>query len=86
MAIFPNICVNLRDSLCGVRMYASAEFLDCLDLVKNISFLDWTTLAHAETGTGILLRKLTSNARKYQVRSFARQFYSGTASCAAPLG
>ncbi len=41
MALFRNLCVNLRDSLCGVRQYASAQSLDFLDLTKNCSFMNW---------------------------------------------
>jgi len=41
MALFHNLCVNLRDSLCDVLKYVSAQSLDFLDLVKNASFLDW---------------------------------------------
>ncbi len=42
MALFHNIGVNLRDSLCGVLQYASAQSIDFLDLVKNFRFLNWT--------------------------------------------
>ncbi len=39
-ALFRNLGVNLRNCLCGVRTeYASAQFLDFLDLAKNCSFL-----------------------------------------------
>ncbi len=38
MALFRNLCVNLRDSLCGVLEYASAQSLDFLDLAENCSF------------------------------------------------
>jgi len=41
MAIFRNLCVNLRDRLCDVPMYASAQSLDFLDLTENGSFLNW---------------------------------------------
>jgi len=41
MAFFPNLCVNLRNRLCGVQKYASAQFLDFLDLEQKFSFLDW---------------------------------------------
>ena len=41
MALFRNICVNLRVCLCGVYSYASAQPLDFLDLAKNCSFLNW---------------------------------------------
>jgi hypothetical protein len=33
-ALFGNLCVNLRDCLCGVPEYASAQPLDFLDLEK----------------------------------------------------
>jgi len=41
MAFLPNLCVNLRNRLCGVQKYASAQFLDFLDLEQKFSFLDW---------------------------------------------
>jgi hypothetical protein len=41
MALFHNICVNLRVCLCGVYSYASAQSLAFLDLAKNCSFLNW---------------------------------------------
>jgi hypothetical protein len=44
MALFRNFSVNLRDSLCGVLQYASAQSLDFLDLAKNFSFLIWKLL------------------------------------------
>jgi len=40
MALFRNLCVNLRDCLCDVLQYASAQPLDFLDLAKNCSFLN----------------------------------------------
>ena len=41
MARFQNIGVNLRRSLCGGLMYASAQRVDFLDYVKNCAFLNW---------------------------------------------
>ncbi len=41
MALFHNFGVNPRNRLCGVFQYASAQFLDFLELVKNVSFLNW---------------------------------------------
>jgi hypothetical protein len=41
MALFRNLGVNLRDRLCDVPRYASAQSLDFLDLAKNGSFLNW---------------------------------------------
>ena len=41
MAIFRNLGVNLRDRLCDVPTYVSAQSLDFLDLAKNYSFLNW---------------------------------------------
>jgi hypothetical protein len=38
-ALFHNLIVNRHSCLCGVPMYASAQELDFLDLVKNGSFL-----------------------------------------------
>jgi len=35
-----NFCVNRRNRLCDVHEYASAQFLDFLELAKNCSFLD----------------------------------------------
>ena len=40
MALFRNFGVNRRNRLCGVHEYASAQFLDFLELAKNCSFLD----------------------------------------------
>jgi len=45
MALFHNLSVNRRDSLCDVLQYVSAEPLDFLDLVKNCSFLNWTLVS-----------------------------------------
>ncbi len=41
MALFRNLGVNLRDRLCDVPKYASAQSLNFLDLAKNSSFLNW---------------------------------------------
>ena len=41
MALFRNLGVKLRDRLCDVRSYVSAQTLDFLDLAKNCSFLIW---------------------------------------------
>jgi hypothetical protein len=40
MALFCNFGVNRRNRLCGVHEYASAQFLDFLELAENCSFLD----------------------------------------------
>ena len=40
MALFRNFGVNRRNRLRGVQKYASAQFLDFLELAKNCSFLD----------------------------------------------
>ena len=40
MALFRNFGVNRRNSLCGVHKYASAQFLDFLELAENCTFLD----------------------------------------------
>jgi len=40
MALFSNFGVNLRNRLCGVQEYASAQFLDVLELAENCTFLD----------------------------------------------
>jgi hypothetical protein len=37
-ALFRPGCVNLQDSLCGVRPYASAQSLDFLARTKNFTF------------------------------------------------
>jgi len=39
MAIFRNLCVNLRDSLWGDLQGAPASSLDLLDLAKNGLFM-----------------------------------------------
>ena len=41
MALFHNIGVKLRVSLCDVLSYVSAQTLVFLDLAKNCSFLNW---------------------------------------------
>jgi hypothetical protein len=40
MALFCNFGVNLRNRLCGVKEYASAQFLDFLELTENVTFLN----------------------------------------------
>ena len=40
MALFRNLCVELRIGLCDVPAYVSAQILALLDLVKNDSFLN----------------------------------------------
>ena len=40
MALFRNFGVNRRNRLCGVQEYASAQFLDFLELAENCTFLD----------------------------------------------
>ena len=41
MALFRNLSVKLRDCLCDVPWYASAQPLVFLDLAENCSFLNW---------------------------------------------
>jgi hypothetical protein len=41
MVLLRNLSVNLRNFLCGVLAYASAQFLDFLDLAENSSFMNW---------------------------------------------
>jgi hypothetical protein len=38
MALFSNFGVNRRNRLCGVHEYASAQFLDFLELAENGDF------------------------------------------------
>ena len=40
MALFYNFGVNRRNRLCGIQEYASAQFLDFLELAENYTFLD----------------------------------------------
>jgi hypothetical protein len=40
MALFRDFGVNRRNRLCGIQEYASAQFLDFLELAKNCTFLD----------------------------------------------
>jgi hypothetical protein len=35
MALFRNFGVNLRNRLCGIQEYASAQFIDFLELAEN---------------------------------------------------
>jgi hypothetical protein len=61
MAIFRNLCVNLRNCLCGVAGYASAHFLDFLGLAKDCRFVKWELhSAHnlAKPGYGWALVKM----------------------------
>ena len=48
MAIFHNTGVNLQSCWCGVHTYASAQRLNFLGLVKNISFLNWTRVGSSK--------------------------------------
>jgi len=41
MALFRNLGVKLRGSLCGVLTYASVKPLVFLDLAKIYSFMNW---------------------------------------------
>ena len=40
MALFRNFGINLRNRLCGVHAYASAQLLDFLELAENCAFLN----------------------------------------------
>jgi hypothetical protein len=40
MALFRNFGVNQLNRLCGIQAYASAQFLDFLELALNCTFLD----------------------------------------------
>jgi len=40
MALFHNFGVNRRNRLCDIQEYASAQFLNFLELAKNCIFLD----------------------------------------------
>ena len=52
MVYFANLCVNLRDRLCDVARYVSAQSLDFLDLDEISSFLDrkrqWVSILQEE--------------------------------------
>ena len=41
MALFRNLDVKLRGSLCDVLKYVSAQPLVFLDLAENSSFMNW---------------------------------------------
>ncbi len=44
---------GLRNCLCGIQQYASAQFLDFLELAKNCTFLDRKLIsARYETADG----------------------------------
>jgi hypothetical protein len=45
MVFFTNLGVNLRGSLCGVHVHASAQPLDFLDIGKKSSFLNWKLIS-----------------------------------------
>ena len=40
MTLFRNFGVHRRNRLCDIHEYASAQFLDFLELAKNCTFLD----------------------------------------------
>jgi hypothetical protein len=40
MALSRNFGVYQRNRLCGIQKYASAQFLDFLELAENCTFLD----------------------------------------------
>ena len=48
MALFRNLCVELRIGLCDVPEYVSAQILALLDLAKNDSFLNRERAAPAQ--------------------------------------
>ena len=53
MAHFRNFGVNRRNHLCGVHEYASAQFLDFLELAENCTFLHRKRIsAHCESADG----------------------------------
>ena len=63
MALFRNFGVNRRNRLCGVQKYASAQFLDFLELAENCAFLDRKLIsALNEIVDGQRLEKLHSSA------------------------
>jgi hypothetical protein len=45
MALFRNLCVNLRVSLCDVHKYVSAKTPDFLDLAENYLFPNWKLIS-----------------------------------------
>jgi hypothetical protein len=58
MALFRNFSVNRRKRLCGVQKYASAQFLDFLELAKNCTCLDRKlNIAINETVDGHYVKK-----------------------------
>ena len=65
MALFRNFGVNLRNRLCGVHEYASAQFLDFLELAENCSFLDRKLIsALNETVDGHYLKNCFREAKQ----------------------
>ena len=53
-ALFRNLIVNLRNFLCDVPRYVSAQFLDFLDLAKHCTFLAWK-LANVHGSVDVVL-------------------------------
>ena len=49
MALFHNLGVKLRISLCDVLTYVSAQNLVFLELAENCSFLNWKPTVPAAT-------------------------------------
>ena len=41
MVFLANLCVNRHHRLCGVARYASAQWLDFLDLDQKSAFVNW---------------------------------------------
>jgi hypothetical protein len=63
MALFRNFGVNRRNRLCVIQQYASALFLDFLELAKNCTFLDRKLIrALHEITDGHGLEKMRSSA------------------------
>ncbi len=64
MTLFSNFGVNRRNHLCGVHEYASAQFLDFLELAENCSFLDRKLIsALNETVDGHYLKNCFKDAK-----------------------
>ena len=72
MALFRNLGVKLRGSLCGVLKYVSAQTLVFLDLAKNYAFMNWKPTMPAVALLGVF--DLAVGNRKEIFEKWHRKF------------
>ena len=87
MAVFRNFGVNLRDFLCDVPLYASAQSLNFRAFAKNPSFLDWKLPLVPTITTLICVWALTDIlGQTYATTRLKQQQTLRLNSCAGPAG